>query len=435
VLAGLRYEQRKGTDVTPLWTKFLHITAQRADKPKIARLIARRLASVSQPILGPIIMAASYWLESARNQLYERDPEAFRSVFDKLVDTLARPVSAEPRVLTPGEKRDWVDMSLGSAAGRLAQVLLGHPVVARLGPEDILPDAWLAKAERVLSLPGDHGRFGLVHFARHLGWLHNRAAAWSERHIVSEMLGDGASRDAALAGFFSNPQVGDKQLYLLLKPLLIDLITRDRESPRRDPLALGRFFVGGWLTRDDDGKRWLSDDEFRRVLTYAPDALRSHVLWQVGWFEFSEKIAFLRRVWPLQLAVRTPTVVGRLCTLAFDDERHFPELVSAILPLVSHSQIGRVAWQVPHDKIETITNYPDQILELLAVVLPDDVARWPVSTKYRCHRLCHLQMSLGSGGGRARSPGMAEVVICTRACEEPLLTRGATSTFGDSRGW
>ena len=28
----------------------------------------------------------------------------------------------------------------------------------------------------------------------------------------------------------------------------------------------------------------------------------------------------------------------------------------------------------------------------------------PVSTKYRCHRPCHLQMSLGSGGGgRARS--------------------------------
>jgi len=285
-------------------------------------------------------------------------------------------------------------MSLGSAAGRLAQSLLGDPAVTRLGPEDILPNAWLAKAERVLSLPGDHGRFGLVHFARHLGWLHNRAAAWSERHIVSEMLDDGASRDAAIAGFFSNPQVGDKQLYLLLKPLLIDLITRHRESPRRDPLALGRFFVGGWLTRDDDGKRWLSDDEFRRVLTYAPDALRTHVLWQVGSFEFSEKIAFLRRAWPLQLAVRTPTVVGRLCTLAFDDEGHFPELVSAILPLVSHSEVGSVAWQVPHDKIETITTYPDQILELLAVVLPDDVAGWPYGVNQLLERVIKAKSAL-----------------------------------------
>jgi hypothetical protein len=36
------------------------------------------------------------------------------------------------------------------------------------------------------------------------------------------------------------------------------------------------------------------------------------------------------------------------------------------------------------------------------------IGPWRVSTNYRCHRLCHLQMSLGSGGGRARSPGVAQ---------------------------
>src|SRR5262249_21881398 len=145
-------------------------------------------------------------------------------------------------------------------------------------------------------------------------------------------------------------------------------------SPRRDPLALGRFFISGWLTRDDDGKRWLSDDEFRRVLIYAPDALRTHVLWQAGSFEFVEKIAFLRDVWPRQLTVRTPTVVGRLCTLAFDDDTHFPELVDAILPLVSDAEIGSVSLPLPHNKGQMIAkNYPDQLLELLAAVLPDDV--------------------------------------------------------------
>ena len=43
-------------------------------------------------------------------------------------------------------------------------------------------------AERLLALPGDHSRFSLVRFARRLGWLHNRAAAWSEQHIVAVML-------------------------------------------------------------------------------------------------------------------------------------------------------------------------------------------------------------------------------------------------------
>jgi hypothetical protein len=395
VLAGLRYEQRKGTDVTPLWTKFLPITAQRADKPKIARLIARRLTRLPQPVLGPITMAASYWLESAHNQLYERDPEGFRLVFDKLVDTLAtRPASAEPRALTPGEKRDWVGTSLGSAAGRLAQALLGDPDVARLGPEEILPDAWLAKAERVLSLPDDHGRFGLVQFARHLGWLHNRAAAWSERHIVSEMLGDGASRDAALAGFLSNPQVGDNQLYVLLKPSLIDLSSSNQESQQCDPLVLGRFFVGGWLTRDG-GERWLGDDEFRRVLIGASDPLRTHVLWQVGYFEFAEKIEFLQKVWPRQLVVRTPTVVGRLCTLAFDDATHFPELISAILPLVSEAEVGSMGLLLPHDRIgKVVEKYPDRAFDLLAAVLPGEIARWPYGMDETLARLIKAKPAL-----------------------------------------
>jgi hypothetical protein len=208
------------------------------------------------------------------------------------------------------------------------------------------------------------------------------------------MLGDGPSRDAALAGFLLHPQVGDKQLYLLLKPLLMDLATSNQRSQQRDPLALGRFFVGGWLTREDGGERWLADDECRRVLIGAREALRTHVLWQVGRFEFAEKITFLRRVWPLQLAVRTPVMVGELCTLALNDDKHFPELVSAILPLVSDAQIGRVAWQPPNDQIETITNYPDQVLEVLAVLLPDDVASWPYGVDQLLERLIKAKPAL-----------------------------------------
>jgi len=43
-------------------------------------------------------------------------------------------------------------------------------------------------------------------------------------------------------------------------------------------------------------------------------------------------------------------------------------------------------------------------LDLEKLFVASSVAN--VSTKYRCHRLCHLQMSprLGWGGGRARSP-------------------------------
>jgi hypothetical protein len=166
-----------------------------------------------------------------------------------------------------------------------------------------------------------------------------------------------------------------------------------KQSRGRHTHAIVAFFVSGWLTTDDDGIRWFSDDDFRRILIYGSDDLRTDVLLHVGRFEFAEKIVFLRRVWPLQLAVRTPVVVGRLCTLAFDDEKHFPELVSAILPLVSHAQIGSVAW-LPHDKIETIANYPDQVLDLLAVMLPDDVAAWPYAVGQMLERVIKAKPAL-----------------------------------------
>jgi hypothetical protein len=397
VLAGLRCELKKGADVASAWTQFLYSAARRTDKPKLAALIAGRLATLPQPVLDAIIMPASHWLESAHKQLYEHDPGAFHTVFDKLVSTVAASLaSAEPKALAPGETRDWVNASYGSAAGHIAVALSGDPALAQVGPQDAMPNAWLVRAERLLALPGDHGRFSLVHFARRLGWLHNRAGAWSEQHIVAAMLGDGASSDAALAGFFTNPQVGDTQLYMLLKPLLIDLAMSKPQSPRRDPVALGRLFVGGWLTPNDAGTRWLPDAEFRRVLVYGGDDLRTDVLWHVEWFEdFAEKITFLRKVWPLQLAVRTAAVVGRLCNLAFDEETHFPELVGAILPLVSHADGGRLDFPLTLEKNNTIAkNYPDEVLGLLVAALPDDVTHWPYGVNQMLDRLTQAKPTL-----------------------------------------
>jgi hypothetical protein len=411
VLAALRYELHKGSDVAPAWTQFLYSAGRQTDNPRVAALIARRLATLPQPAFDAIIMPASHWLESAFKQLYERDRDAFQTVFDKLLDTLAgSPASAEPKAAAPGEGRDWANFSLNSAAGRLVEALCGDPALIQIGPQDALPEAWLARAERLLALPGDHGRFSLVHFARRLGWLHNRSATWSEQHVVGPMLGDGANRDAALAGFLLNPLVGDRQLYMLLKPLLIRLGTGERQSQRCDPLALGGLFVGGWLTTDDGGTRWLSDEEFRRVLIYSGDDLRTHVLWRIERFEeFAEKITFLQKVWPLQLAVRTPVVVGRLCTLAFDDEPHFPELVGAILPLVSRADGGSLTLPLVRATDETITkNYPDQVLELLDAVLPDDVARWPYGLQQTLERLTQAKPALTSDPRMIRLRGIWE---------------------------
>lgn len=379
LLAALRSTLRGGTDVTEPWTKFLQSGARWKDKPKIAALIARRLTALPQSAFERIALAASYWIGNAHSQLHKCDRSAFDALFDRTTDTLSRVQPPPPVTSASSEGRDWTNAALGSAAGHLAAALFADPALAELQPRDSPSARWLNMGERLLSLPGDHGRFGLVSFARYLGWLYQHASAWSEQHIVCKMLRESPEQSAAVSGFLTNPEVFDEQLYRELKPLLIDIATVERQARHRDTQALGQFFVSGWLSHDQTGARLLIDDEFRRALLYAGDEFRTHILWHVERFqEYPEKIRFLANVWPLQMIARTPAVVSRLSALPFSDKEHFGELVAAVLPLVSNTEGGRLTLPLVHDKDREVSQkYPEEVLSLLNAVLPDDVSRWP----------------------------------------------------------
>lgn len=371
LLAALRWNTLQGKDVSSAWSDFLQSNARRTDKPGFAALIARRLAALR---LAGIVWPASYWLESAHKLLFERDCEAFGIIFGKLVDALA----AEPAPEGAGEKRRWPEEAVGSATGHLCDALFGDPLLSEMKGSEPLPEAWIAMATRLLSLPGDHRRFSLVIFARRLAWLHFHAGEWCEQFVLSALDEDDASRDAMLAGFFLYPFVGDERLYRLLAPVMTRLATGELRSPSYSPEGVARFCIGGWLTKKDDG-RWLSDDDFRKVLIRSGDALRTHALWEVGKFkEIDEKLTFLRGVWPLQQSARTPAVMSRLIYIVFDDEAHFPAMADAVRPLLARTDARTTHLSLLGDKDERIiAAYPEIVLGLLSGILSDDAANWP----------------------------------------------------------
>ena len=326
VLAALAYELRQGRDVVQAWTRLLYSSARRTDKPKLSLLIALRLATLPQRVLDTIVQPAAYWLEAVNANLHMCHANTLYRLFDRLVESIQQnPGAAEHERRDAGSHRDWVNVAYGSAAGHLCDVLFADRSIVQLQHNMILPPSWVARADSLLNLPNDHANYSLVHFARRLGWLHVHAQIWSEEKILQPLLGEDERHDAALAGFYTNAQVNDERLYQLLKSKLIDLATNRGLAPRRDTMALGGLFVGGWLAKTEEGVRWLTDDEFRRILIYADDELRGHVLWYVEKFQIADKLIFLHQVWPLQFSVRTPIVVGRLCTLAFGDAAHFTE--------------------------------------------------------------------------------------------------------------
>ena len=373
LLAALRWNTLQGKDVISAWSDFLQSNARRTDKPGLAALIARRLAAL--PLAG-IVRPASYWLESAHKLLFERDCEAFGIISGKLVDALAAEPAPEGAV--EKRKRRWPDEAVGSAAGHLCNALFGDPLLPEMKANEPLPEAWIAMATRLLSLPGDHRRFSLVIFARRLAWLHFHAGEWCEQFVLSALGEDDASRDAMLAGCFLYPFVGDERLYRLLAPVMTRLATGELRSPTYSPEGVARFCIGGWLTKKDDG-RWLSDDNFRMVLIRSDDTLRTHALWQVGQFkEIDEKLTFLRGVWPLQLSARTPAVVSRLIYIVFDDEAHFPAMAEAVRPLLARTDAGTTHLSLLGEKNERIiAAHPEIVLDLLSGILSDDAANWP----------------------------------------------------------
>jgi hypothetical protein len=241
--------------------------------------------------------------------------------------------------------------------------------------------------------------------------LHKCSNLWAEKFVIQRINSDKVDRDAALAGFLLNAQVGSEKLYGFLKKFLIGLSNveqRQRSGGRYDTQVFGGFFVTGWLSRNSDGMRWFSDAEFRRVLIFADDDLRGDVLWHVGRFDdFTEKLALLRDVWPRQLSVRTPVVVGRLCAMAFDDEPHFVELIGAILPLISHADGENFTWAILDSKADGIArNYPDQVLQLLDAVLPDAATRWPYGAGPTLERLVQTKPALAADPRMFRLKGI-----------------------------
>ncbi len=371
LLAALRWNTLQGIDVSSAWSDFLHSNARRTDKPGFAALIARRLAVL--PPAGTV-RPASNWLESVHKLLFGRDREAFEIIFGKLVDALA----AEPAPEGAGEKRRWPDEAVGSAVGHLCDALFGDPLLPEIKGNGPLPDAWIAMATRLLSLPGDHRRLSLVIFARHLAWLHFHAGEWCEQFVLSALDEDDASRDAMLAGFFLHPFAGGERLYRRLASLMTRLATGELRSPSYSPEGVARFCIDGWLTKKDDG-RWLSDDDFRMVLIRSGDTLRTHTLWQVGKFtEIDEKLTFLREVWPLQLAARTPAVASRLINIVFDDEDHFAAMAEAVRPLLARTDARTTHLSLLGAKNERIiAAHPEIVLDLLSGILSDDAANWP----------------------------------------------------------
>lgn len=385
--SALRVAAKEGDFPDWAWDTFLNAEKRKTDKPRFMALIAERLVRHLDNDKTELVKPAARWLKTVSDILLDQHPASFRRVTSALIQALAkRTESGTSGIGRINRVRNWMMTAFNAPAGQIAQALCPYPY------HRVDPSALFCYANKLLALPGDLRRHALAIFSQWIAWFYETNREWSEQNLLSVLDSrDLEDRDAFWSGFFYFIRTGNgakvrQELFMRLKPYLLQLARDDSETRRDNSRGLSGFILSRWGSIiEETSKRCISNEEFRDVLVQADDEFRSHVLRQVTNLSCSEEQEtrnkwtsllpkFLKNVWPLHRKVNSPAASASLCDLVFSNEELFPELVEIILPRLAKIDDHFWRWYKAKDFGE---KHPRQMLDLLYAVLPDNVSGWP----------------------------------------------------------
>ena len=359
--SALRMAPDEGDFLYWAWGRFLNAEKRKTDKPRFMMLIAERLACYLDNGETALVRPAASWLMNVSNRLSDQSPASFRRVTSALIQTLAK----EPE----------------SGASGIWQI--ARAVLCSVQQKDLLE-----YANELLALSSDIRRPALVVFAEYTDWFYTNRREWSEENLLSSLdLSNLDDRNAFWEGFFYCTTVS-QELFMRLKPHLLQLAKKDGETRHKHGEVLAGIILYKWgsLIEETD-ERCISDEEFKGILLKADDEFRSRMLWILEkWSQDDDEETrnkwtsllpeFLRDVWPLQRKANSPAMSVSLCQLVLSNEELFPNLVDIILPCLTKIDDLLYRHYLPlSDNIAQ--KYPHQILDLLYKVLPDETLTWP----------------------------------------------------------
>jgi hypothetical protein len=269
--------------------------------------------------------------------------------------------------------------AINAPGGKLAETLMADPTLNSVTMGTRLPPEFAHRAQRLLRLGDEAGRHALVVFGLRLNWFFAIDAVWTEMNLLSTLDQDGDGREALISGFLHHPRVSSRPFYERLLPTVIEHTVAPAGPAFPQRTTASDVLLCGWLTVDDyTGERWVTSERVRDILVRADDSIRTHSLWQVArWPSVADKIAFLTEVWPRQTVAKNPAVTRRLCEVALHDEDHFPELLDAIIPLMSRP--SGTSSTIPHfgdEAQRVLRRFPEKFLTMVWEVLPADATKW-----------------------------------------------------------
>jgi hypothetical protein len=393
------------------WRTFLNPEARKNDNRRLVELIAERLASYSDEIIATLLRFTSDWLLSVAKVLAIEYPITFSKITQKLIDALRlQAADSSSALVREGKKPDWTNEAINAPAGKIAQALFYDPTTKNLKLGKGFPATWLRYVDNLLSLDGDLRRHAIVIFCHNLNWFYAIDPLWTEERLISLFKSQNQyDQDAAWSGFLWSARIPNPKLYARLKADLLLFAKRPLPWRRSYGGVLAGIVLAGWGNVDEaTGERFISNDEMRALLLNVDEEFRSEILWQaerwsqvpddkgsVSWEDLLPE--FLEKVWPRQIAAKSPAISARLCDLVFADEKRFPKMAEIVLPLLT--KIDQDHLNLPNlrkSKDNIVDLHPKQTLALLDAVLPDNAAAWPYGIEAVIQRIGEADSSLNT---------------------------------------
>jgi len=382
------------------WRTFLYADARKNDPADFSAQIGNHILEMSDDVICSIISPISEWFLNASKGLLATQQERFWQIWERLITILkSKPQSAPSSILRQKNEPDYAMEGLNAPVGKLAQALMNDPAISSLGKKKSLPSVWKKRAEELLHLKGNLRQHALVIFIHNLQWFYVRDNRWTQAHLISILATDNEDQKAFWSGFFWNPKVHTK-LFEVLKPYLVGLVhdkTIEKQGHQNTLSAI--LLAYWWQVHPKTSNRFISNEEMRDILLQADDNFRVQTLWHAKSFLTKKKAdkknlqTFFIEVWPRHKKAKSPKISTALCELAFTDTETFESLAGIILPLVTKvDRHGFFIYKLEDSKI--IDLFPEKVLALLCMVLPDNTSEWPYGIGNALKRIGEVKPAL-----------------------------------------
>jgi len=372
------------------WRKFLYSEARNSDKLRLKALIAARVSSLPLETIPTLLHPLTSWLEQNISSLNTTYPLQVEKVWNHIIALLSQePQTSKSAITNSSREIDLITEALNAPAGRMVEALLNDPAQKNFSESKSFSPEWVQRVESLLSLPLPARQHAIVMLARRLHWLFSIDPKWTQENLI-DILKNKNEKDIAAfwQGYLWNPGHPFEGIFVLLKPYLVDLAKQTIPQKRNYTDNLAALLLIGWGSRPGNkanGERYISNNEMRSVLLHATNTFRKTIFWTLKrWLAESATNEWDRRVlelmkdvWPKQKKARSPEVTKSLINLAFTKASLFPAIADLVIPLVSKLDTRFELRSLRDEEKEIAKTYPDKVLELLSLTLPDSPSLWP----------------------------------------------------------